>query len=64
MPSCSALLGEMACGCSVGLRLPPKSLSVLSLSIGFREVKGVGEDLEALPTGVGPLPTLLLQPKS
>lgn len=33
----------------------------LSQPIGLREVKGVGGDLEPLPAGVGPLPTLLLQ---
>lgn len=32
----------------------------LSHPIGLREVKGVGGSLEALPAGVGPLPTLLL----
>lgn len=45
--------------CSVGLRLPPKSLA--SQPIGLREVKGVGGDLEALPAGVDPLPALPLQ---
>lgn len=33
----------------------------LSRSIGLREVKGVGRDLETLPAQVGPWPTLLLQ---
>lgn len=32
----------------------------LSRSIGLKEVKGVGEVLEALPARVGPWPTLLL----
>ena len=33
----------------------------LSRSIGLREVRGVGRDLETLPARVGPWPTLLLQ---
>ena len=33
----------------------------LSRSVGLREVKGAGGDLEALPAWAGPWPTLLLQ---
>lgn len=59
MPSCSALLGGMACACSVGLRHLQSPW--LSQPIGLGQIKGVGGGLEALPAGVGPLPTIPLQ---
>lgn len=58
-PSRSTFRGGVACARSVG----PSSLQSprLSRSVELSEVKGVGQDMEALPARVSPWPALLLQ---